>query len=40
VLDLPPLSDMGSVIDLSNRFGGPAEMQAAVRELQQRLYAS
>jgi type I restriction enzyme, R subunit len=39
VLDLPPLSDLGSVIELSQRFGGPNEMQAAVRELQQRLYA-
>lgn len=40
VLDLPPLSGMGSVIELADRFGGPAEMQAAVRELQQRLYAA
>ena len=40
VLDLPPLAEMGSVIELSDRFGGPAEMQSAVRELQQRLYAS
>lgn len=40
VLDLPPLSDMGSVIELSDRFGGAAELHAAVRELQQRLYAS
>ena len=40
VLDLPPLSSMGGVIELSNRFGGPSEMQTAVRELQQLLYAA
>ncbi|MDE3076947.1 MAG: DEAD/DEAH box helicase family protein, partial [Chloroflexota bacterium] len=40
VLDLPPLSDMGSVIELSDRFGSATKMQSAVRELQQRLYAS
>jgi type I restriction enzyme R subunit len=40
VLDLPPLSEMGSVIELIDRFGGAAEMQAAVREMQQLLYAA
>jgi type I restriction enzyme R subunit len=37
VLDLPPLSGMGSGIELAYRLGGPAEIQAAVRELPLRL---
>jgi len=38
VLGVPPLSQMGNVIEIAQRFGGPAQMAAAVTELQHRLY--
>ena len=38
VLQVPPLSKMGNVIELANRFGGAPQMLAAVTNLQQQLY--
>jgi type I restriction enzyme R subunit len=40
VLQVPPLTEMGTVIDLANRFGGAHEMATALHELQERLYAA
>ena len=38
VLDTPPISDMGTVVELARRFGGALELRAALDELQQHLY--
>jgi type I restriction enzyme R subunit len=40
VLEVPPLSSMGNVLELARRFGGEENLAAAVRELQVRLYAA
>ena len=40
VLEIPPISAMGTVIELVKRFGGAKEMADAVEELQQRLYVA
>lgn len=40
ILEVAPLSDMGNVIEIAQRFGGAAEMRRAVDALQRLLYAS
>jgi type I restriction enzyme R subunit len=40
VLEIPPLSDHGNVIEIANLFGGAIELRAAVNELQTLLYAA
>ena len=39
VLEVPPLSEWGNVVELSARFGGSAALRGAVTELQRLLYA-
>ena len=39
VLEVPPLSEWGNVIELSARFGGSTELRRAVVEMQSLLYA-
>jgi type I restriction enzyme R subunit len=39
VLEVPPISEMGNVIELAGRFGGAREMGEAISELQTILYA-
>lgn len=40
ILEVAPLSDMGNVIEIAQRFGGAVEMRRAVVDLQRLLYAS
>ena len=40
VLEVPPISQRGNVIEIANYFGGVAGLRDAVRELQQLLYAA
>jgi len=39
VLEVPPLSEWGNVIELSARFGGSAALRGAVNDMQRLLYA-
>lgn len=39
-LEVPPLSDLGNVVEIASRFGGPAQLREAVLELQECLYAA
>ena len=39
-LRVPPLSGMGSPVELANRFGGPEAMRTAIAALQDELYAA
>ena len=38
ILEIPPISEWGNVIEISDRFGGG--MREAVAEMQKRLYAA
>lgn len=38
VLSTPPLSDIGTVVEIAQRFGGAAELRTALSDLQQHLY--
>jgi type I restriction enzyme R subunit len=38
VLDVPPISQMGTVVEIAERFGGARQMANAVSDLQRRLY--
>lgn len=40
VLEVPPISERGNVIEIAKFFGGAAELRAAVSELQNLLYAA
>ena len=40
ILEIPPISDWGNVIEISDRFGGAQDMREAVAEMQKRLYAA
>lgn len=40
VLQLPPLSELGSPAELADRFGGANELKAAVQELRRHLFAA
>ncbi len=40
ILKVPPLSEHGNVLEISNRFGGPEELRAAVEKMQALLYAT
>lgn len=40
VVDVPPISDFGNLIEISGRFGGPREMKSAVDQMQSLLYHS
>ena len=40
ILEIPPISDWGNVIEISDRFGGAKNMRDAVAEMQKRLYAA
>jgi len=40
VLEVPPLSDFGSLNEIAGRFGGVAQLLAAVDQLQEYLYAA
>ena len=40
ILEIPPISEWGNVIEISDRFGGVQNMRKAVAEMQQRLYAA
>lgn len=39
-LEVPPLSDLGSPVEIAQRFGEPAAFQEAVRHLGDLLYAA
>lgn len=38
ILEVPPISEWGNVIEIADRFGGTKEMRRAVAEMQERLY--
>lgn len=40
ILQIPPISGWGNVIEIADRFGGAASMRDAVTEMQRRLYAA
>ena len=40
ILQIPPISGWGNVIEISDRFGGADQMRKAVAEMQKRLYAA
>ncbi len=40
VLEVPPLSAQGNVMEIAKRFGGPAQLREAVTQLQTLLYAA
>ena len=40
ILQIPPISEWGNVIEIADRFGGAAPMREAVAEMQRRLYAA
>jgi type I restriction enzyme R subunit len=40
VLEVPPISEHGNIIEIAHLFGGAAELRAAVNELQTLLYAA
>jgi type I restriction enzyme R subunit len=40
VLEVPPLSDHGNVMEIAKRFGGPVQLREAVTQLQTLLYAA
>ncbi|MFO0836103.1 MAG: DEAD/DEAH box helicase family protein [Phycisphaerales bacterium] len=40
VLEVPPLSEQGNVMEIAKRFGGPAQLREAVTQLQNLLYAA
>lgn len=40
VLEVPPISDHGNVIEIANRFGGVDKLREAIAELQTLLYAA
>ena len=40
ILEIPPISEWGNVIEISDRFGGVQRMREAVAEMQKRLYAA
>jgi type I restriction enzyme R subunit len=40
ILEVPPFSEWGNVIELAVRFGGGKELRSAVTELQRRLYTA
>jgi len=40
VLEVPPISKRGNVIEIAKYFGGAGELRAAVNELQNLLYAA
>ena len=40
ILQIPPISDWGNVIEIADRFGGAESMKKAVIEMQRRLYAA
>ena len=40
ILQIPPISGWGNVIEIADRFGGAASMREAVVEMQRRLYAA
>ncbi|MEF1164125.1 type I restriction-modification enzyme R subunit C-terminal domain-containing protein, partial [Vibrio parahaemolyticus] len=40
VVDVPPISNFGNLIEIAGRFGGPREMKNAVDQMQSLLYHS
>ncbi len=40
ILQIPPISGWGNVIEISDRFGGAEQVREAVAEMQKRLYAA
>lgn len=40
VLQVPPFNDLGSPVEIANRFGGSERLRAAVSDLQELLYAA
>ncbi len=40
VLQVPPISEIGTLLEIAGRFGGPERLRAALEELQTRLYAA
>lgn len=40
ILEVPPISEWGNVIEIANRFGGTKQMREAVMEMQKRLYTA
>ncbi len=40
ILEIPPISEWGNVIEITNRFGGAKEMRKAVVEMHERLYTA
>jgi type I restriction enzyme, R subunit len=40
ILEVPPISEYGNVMEIANYFGGPEQLRTAVNEMQQVLYAA
>jgi type I restriction enzyme R subunit len=40
ILEVPPISEYGNVMEIANYFGGPEQLRTAVNEMQQHLYAA
>ena len=40
ILEIPPISELGNVIEISEKFGGARSIREAVAEMQKRLYAA
>lgn len=40
ILEVPPLSERGSPVEIARLFGGPEEFRRAVGELEQVIYAA
>jgi type I restriction enzyme R subunit len=40
ILEVPPISDQGNLVEIAGRFGGVQQLRDAVNELQTLLYAA
>ena len=38
ILEVPPISSYGNVMEIAQRFGGPEQLRSAVSEMQRQLY--
>jgi len=40
ILEIPPISEQGNLVEIAGRFGGVQQLREAVNELQTLLYAA
>ena len=40
ILEVPPLTEFGTPVEIAGRFGGPEELKQAVERLEELLYAT